>query len=479
MKRNVTLSDIERMEEKVNPLEPDEKLRSAYLDQALTYLNDFLEHLPGMPGYTQSKFEKLQALKIGEQPKPLELLLDVLKSEVDQGGINTASGRHMGFIPGGGLWASSVADMLAATTNRFAGVAYSNPGAVKIEQQLIEWLVSIIGYPAAAYGNLTSGGSVASLIAVKAARDHHRINADNVRKSVVYHTAHTHHCIHKALHTTGLHEAVMRVLPMTEIFRMDVDALHQAIKKDIANGLQPFLVAATAGSTDTGAVDDLSAIADICDGNNLWMHVDAAYGGFFILLEEVAPIFKGIERSHSIVLDPHKSLFLPYGSGAVLVRDRDILLSSNSSNAAYMKDAHDAADISPSDTGIELSRHNRALRMWLPLHLHGLKPFKAALREKLMLSQLFHKKIQELGFETGPATGLSVSIFRLPGDDDNRLNEKFIKAMHDDGTVFLSSTSIYGKLWIRCAVLSHRTHLREVEMALSMIVRCRDKVMAE
>lgn len=468
--------NIASIEEIARALDPDATRRAAYMDQAIAYVNTFLERLPAMPGYSGSGFEKLPSFKIEDDGKAMEVLLDILGKEVDKGGINTASGRHMGFIPGGGLWVSSVGDMLAAATNRFAGIAYSSPGAARIEHQLIEWLVSLISYPATAYGNLTSGGSIASLIAIKAARDHHRVDSTNVRKSVVYCTAHTHHCIHKALHTTGLHEAVVHTIPMTEAFKMDTDALGEAVEADSANGLQPFLVVATAGTTDTGAVDNMKAIADICECYNAWMHVDAAYGGFFLLLDEMRGKFEGIERAQSVVLDPHKSLFLPYGSGAVLVRERDVLLSSNSSRASYLKDAYAAENINPADTGIELSRHNRALRMWLPLHLHGLKPFKAALREKLMLSSLFHQRIRDLGFETGLAPDLSVSIFRLPGDDDNTLNERLINAIHADGTAFLSSTTIHGKLWIRCAILSHRTHLSEVEQAIEMVRRCREAI---
>lgn len=471
------MTDINNAEEIARELDPGKDRRSAFREEAVSYTEDFLQQLSGMPGYVPGGFEKLQALTIREEGKPLALLLDILENEVDRIGINTASGRHMGFIPGGGLWMSSIADMLAAATNRYAGIAYSNPGAVKIEDQLIRWLVAVMGYPGTAYGNLTSGGSIANLIAVKAARDHHRISSVNVSRSVVYFTAHTHHCIHKALHTTGLHEGIMKQVRMTTEYRMDTEALKAVIQEDIANGLQPFLVVASAGTTDTGAVDDMDTIADICEANHLWMHVDAAYGGFFMLLDEMKEKFRGIERSHSVVLDPHKTLFLPYGLGAVLVRNRDALLSSNAYKASYMKDSYDIDDVNPADTGIELSRHNRALRMWLPLHVHGTNAFRAALREKLLLSRFFYQRIRAMGFETGSEPDLSVSCFRLPGDPDNRLNQELIDAIHKDGTVFLSSTTIDGKRWIRCAVVSHRTHIKEIELALDMIERCKNKIM--
>lgn len=467
------LSELTKLSKK---LEPDTAERDAIRKAANHYAENFLEALPSMPGYSLSHAGKLTQSHFSSDGTSFDKILEILKNEVDNDGINTASGRHMGFIPGGGMWVSSIADMLAATTNRYAGIAFSNPGAVKIEHQVIEWLVSIVGYPREAHGNLTSGGSIANLIAVKAARDFYQINSTNVRKSVVYFTAHTHHCLRKALHTVGLHEAVMREVPMNDRFQMDTEALETAVVQDNTNGLHPFLIVASAGTTDTGAVDDMQRIADICETHNIWMHVDAAYGGFFVLLDEMANIFKGIERSHSVVLDPHKTLFLPYGSGTVLVRDRNTLLASNSSRASYLKDSYASEDISPADTGIELSRHNRALRMWLPLQLHGIKAFQAALQEKLLLTRHFYNRIAALGFETGPSPDLSVTLFRIKDDPDNDLNQKLINQIHQDGTVFLSSTIIERKAWIRCAIVSHRTHLSEVELALKMIERCGSEV---
>jgi glutamate/tyrosine decarboxylase-like PLP-dependent enzyme len=451
-------------------LEPDANHRSMIAAKTKEYAEHFLHTLPEMPAYTSGSFDQLESLKFEEEGKPVAGLLDILKNEVDAIGINTASGRHMGYIPGGGLWTSSVADMLAATTNRYAGIAFSNPGAVKIEQQVIHWLLSVIGYSQnKAYGNLTSGGSMANLIAVKAARDHHQINSSNVKKAVIYCTEHTHHCLHKAFHTTGLHEAILRQVPMNEKFQMDITALRKQLMMDKWDGLKPFLIVANAGTTDTGAIDDMDSISGICKEFNTWFHVDAAYGGFFMLIDEVKKKFKGIERSDSVVLDPHKTLFIPYGCGAILLRDKNILLSSNVYKASYLKDTYNVEDISPADTGIELTRHNRGLRIWLPLHLHGIKPFRAALEEKLELCRYFYQRITALGFETAAEPDLTITVFRWPDDEDNSINQKLMDRIHKDGRVFLSSTLINGKLWIRCALVSHRTHLKEIDLALQMI----------
>ncbi|MCB0274501.1 MAG: aminotransferase class V-fold PLP-dependent enzyme [Calditrichaeota bacterium] len=463
------MSTIELKENAAGILNPGQELRRDQLAKAAGYLEEFLEALPAMPGYTTGRCQKLPGLRIGENGKNLADLLDVLKNEVDAIGINSASGRHMGYIPGGGLWICAVADLLAAATNRYGGIAFSSPGTVAIEDQLITWLCNVVCYPAAAYGNLTSGGSTASLIALKAARDHHQIDSQKVRRSVIYLSAHAHHCLHKAIDYLGLGEAVVRTIELTPQFRLDPAALTRQIAADRQKGLRPFLVIGTAGTTDTGAVDPLEEMAAICRKNGCWFHVDAAYGGFFLLVEELRERFRGIEAADSLVLDPHKTLFMPFGSGAVLVRDKNNLLASNASHAAYMKDAAAVAEISPADTGLELTRHNRGLRMWLPLQLYGTGVFAEALAEKRQLCRYFHQQVGQLGLETGPEPDLSVAIFRCPDDPDNTKTQRLMDRIHRDGRVFLSSTVIAQKLWIRCAIVSHRSHREEVDLAIAMI----------
>jgi len=460
------------------PLEPDAADRATLMTAATQYIEEFLTTLPEQPGFRTGTLSQLKTMHIGNETKPLNTLLAVLRNEVDAVGINSASGKHMGYIPGGGLVASAVADLLAAAANRYPGIAYSSPGAVEIENQIIRWLTALVGYPESAHGNLTSGGSIANLIAIKAARDFHHVDSGNVKTAVIYFSSQTHHCVHKALHITGLHEAVWRPVGLNEQYQMDHRQLRQQIEADVAAGLNPFLVVATAGTTDTGAVDPLQEIAALCRRHHVWFHIDAAYGGFFMLADEVKDKFKGVELSDSIVMDPHKTLFMPYGSGVVLLRDRQILLASNAHQAAYMTDAYGREEIDPADAGPELSRHFRGLRMWLPLQLHGLAPFKAALTEKILLCRYFHDRVAALGFETGPAPDLSVAIFRYAGDPDNAINDRLIHALHADGRIFLSSTTIAGKRWIRCAVVHFRTHQGEIDLALEMIRTALQQVIA-
>lgn len=470
------MQDIRHLEDKARELDPQQEERSRIMEQSIAYIDSFLQELSSKPGYGYGDFERLSSMTIGEEGKTIQSILEVLKTEVDAVGISSASGRHLGFIPGGGLWASALADLLGDVSNKYSGIAFSGPGSVKMEAQVIQWMTAIIGYPANAFGNLTSGGSIANLIAVKAARDSRRIDSTNVTKAVIYCGEQTHHSVYKALDIVGLREAILQKIPLTENFRLDTEQLEQQLQKDKAAGLQPFLIVASAGTTDTGAVDPLNAIADIAEKHKAWFHVDAAYGGFFVLLEEMKDKFKGIERSNSVVLDPHKTLFLPFGSGAVLLRDKNVLLASNSSKASYLADTEDFGDINPADTGIELTRPNRGLRIWLPLQLHGVAAFKACLREKLELSNYFYREVSQLGFELGPQPDLTVSIFRIPSDPDNSKNQKLVDSIHKDGRVFLSSTIIKGKLWLRCAVVSHRTHKSEIDLTLKMLEENLQKV---
>jgi glutamate/tyrosine decarboxylase-like PLP-dependent enzyme len=467
---------IKELEQLARKLDPSQSERKAIWDQSQDYANQYINDLPSLPGYGYGSFDKLSSMKIEEQGKRIDQLIEVLKTEVDATGIASASGKHMGFIPGGGVWAASIADMLADTTNKYSGIAFSAPGAVKVENQVIRWLTTVVGYPAQSFGHLTSGGSIANLIAVKAARDSRGINSTNVKESVIYYGAQTHHSVNKALHITGLYEAVQRKIPLTNDFKLDLALLQQQLAEDKAAGLTPFLIIGSAGTTDTGAIDPLAELSRLATDYECWFHVDAAYGGFFMLVDEMKEKMKGIEKADSIVLDPHKTLFFPFGSGAVLLKDGNALLSSNSSRASYLVDTEDMDDISPADTGIELTRPNRGLRMWLPLQLHGIAPFRACLQEKILLTHYFYEQIQNLGFETGPTPELTVSIFRYPEGDSSRMNQQLVDAVHADGRVFLSSTIIDGKVWLRCAIVSHRTHLEDVDLALQMLRESVEKI---
>jgi len=457
-------------------LDPGAAERELLTDAAVSYAESFLVGIEALKAYESDSAPaaRLGAVRLGDEPTPADDVLRLLREAVDTPGINPASGGHVGYIPGGGLYASALGDYLAAVTNRYAGIWFASPGAAEMENLLLDWMAKLVGYPAGSGGNLASGGSIANLIAIVTARDARGLRGRDYARAVVYLSEQAHHCVDKALRIAGMGECGRRYVEMDERYRVRPDALEAAIAEDRAAGLIPWLVVASAGTTDVGAIDPLPEIGRIAREHGLWYHVDAAYGGFFALLDDVRPKLAGMEDSDSIVLDPHKGLFLPYGTGAVLVKDKAAMVAAHHYHAAYMQDAHvdDAAAVrSPADVSPELSKHFRGPRLWLPLLLHGLAPFRACLEEKLLLTQYFHERVASLGFETGPEPELSVSTYRwtrAAGDAD-AFNRALLERLHRDGRLFVSSTRLGGRFTLRMAALAFRTHLEHVDRLLGLL----------
>ncbi|MEO6684284.1 MAG: aminotransferase class V-fold PLP-dependent enzyme [Ginsengibacter sp.] len=465
------LQQLENLDKISRQLEFSRDERTNLLNTVGNYANTFLSGLDNVPTFSEKEPRKSLAI---HEKKSLEEILSLYQSEVAETGINAASGGHLGYIPGGGIFSAALADFLAAVTNPYAGVYYASPGAVLIENEVINWLKTIFSFPKSAVGNLASGGSISTLIALTAARDKHQIKNDRIKNSVVYVSEQIHHCFQKTLLIIGLEDIIIRYVPLDDADKMNPDALQEIIKKDIEAGLNPFLVAGTAGTTDTGTVDPLDKIADIAAQNKMWFHVDAAYGGFFILTSR-KDLLKGIEKADSLIVDPHKGMFLPYGLGAVLIKDEKAMLHSNHYLANYMQDAEEDGILtnSPANLSPELTKHFRGLRLWLPLQLHGTEPFIATLEEKLLLLQYFRTKLQEIGFNIGPTPDLSISYFWYPFENDsNEKNKQLMEAIHRDGSIFFSSSVIKKQYVIRIAILSFRTKLLHIEKAVEMIKLC-------
>ncbi|HLX12215.1 MAG TPA: aminotransferase class I/II-fold pyridoxal phosphate-dependent enzyme [Bacteroidota bacterium] len=468
------IESIKRLEKIARRLEPSPEQREHARASVLNYTENFLDHIYTLPAYVQSdeKGKGIYDSPISEQTVDIAAAIELFRKNVDSQGLNPASGGHLGYIPGGGIYYSALGDYLADVTNRFAGIYFASPGAVRMENMLIQWMSDAIGYPAEAGGNLTSGGSIANLMGIVTARDAHDLKAKEYEKSVIYLTSQAHHSIDKAIRIAGLRECVVRHIPVDERFRMDADAFEQAVVADKKAGLNPFLLIASAGTTDAGAVDPLHRLGEICKHHHLWFHADGAYGAFFVLCEEGKKILRGIESSDSAVMDPHKGLFLPYGTGAVLIRDKKKLFNSYWYQANYLQDAATTEELSPADLSPELTKHYRGLRMWLPLKLLGVTPFKAAIEEKLLLARYFHEEIQKIdGFEVGPYPDLSVVTYRyVPKKGDaNKFNEQLVKEIHKDGRVFISSTVLNGNFTLRVAILCFRTHLDTIDLALKVL----------
>lgn len=468
---------LKQLRELAAPLETSSDERATGLQKAGEHAERFLDSLPDLRVYSAAgpREEAMAAFALAEDPDTLDNALQTLDDFVDGIGHNLGSSRFFAYIPSGGLYQSALADYLAAVSNRYSGVGAAAPGATRMEDATLRWLANILGYPASAEGDLTSGGSMATLSAIVAAREACAMKSADVRDSVVYLTAHTHHTFQKALHIAGLGESVLRVVPLDADLRMDCEALRDHIQEDRDAGLKPWLIAATAGTTDAGAVDPLDAIADIALEFGLWMHVDAAYGGAFALCDAGRERLFGIARSDSLVLDPHKGFFLPCGIGVVLVRDGQKLFDAYHARGTYMQDVAGDTERSPCDYSAELTRPFRALRFWLPFKVHGSRAFAAALAEKLLLAEYFYDEVAKIrGIEPGPRPDLSVVTFRyrLEHGDSDRASRALLDAIQKDGRVFLTSTTIAGRFTIRMAILTYNTHLEDVELALQVIQEC-------
>jgi aromatic-L-amino-acid decarboxylase len=279
-----------------------------------------------------------------------------------------------------------------------------------------------------------------------------------------------HASISKAANLTGFSRRNLRIVPTDAELRMDPGALDAMVRADRADGLRPFLVVPSAGTTNTGAIDPLDAVADVAAAHGLWMHVDAAYGGFFQLTDRGRERFRGIDRADSITLDPHKGLFLPYGMGSLVVRDGAALRDAHFEGAAYLQDLAAEEEL-PNFTEYspELSRANRGFRLWLPLAVHGVSAFREALDEKLDLTDVLAEGLSAIPQVEIPwAPQLSVVAFRLR-DADEATNRAFLDAINASKRVFLSSTLVHGTYVLRACIVSHRTHRDRIEECIAIV----------
>lgn len=461
------------------------------VDLAVKRIARYVKTLPQQPAHDLSGAVELARSLVEPAPRegmPFERILDLLFDRAVPVSYNTAGPGYLAYIPGGGLLQTAVADLIGDAVNRYVGVWLAAPGMVQLEANVIRWLCDIAGFPKGASGFLTSGGSLANFSAVVTAR-RTRL-PERFLDGTLYCSDQVHHSVQKAAALAGFPEGSVREIPVDGAFRIRLDALRDRIVEDRRAGRLPFLIVGNAGTVNTGAVDDLVGLADIATRERCWLHVDGAYGGFFLLTERGRRVMRGIDRADSITLDPHKGLFLPYGTGALLVRDVETLRRAHALSADYlpaMQEAGDLVDfcqISP-----ELSRPPRGLRVWLPIKLHGIDAFQKALDEKLDLAEWAAAELERVpGVRIVARPQLSIVAFRLEpatparsgarvGERDlNRLNRLLLERINARRRVFLTGTMLDGRFVIRICVLSFRTHLDRMRQALEDIRSAVDEV---
>ncbi|UHQ98058.1 aminotransferase class I/II-fold pyridoxal phosphate-dependent enzyme (plasmid) [Natrinema zhouii] len=458
------------MDSSDNELELSPEKRHQMVEEATKRIWDHLENLQDQPAAdTENGAELAKQMQepLPEEPTSFEELLDLLFGDAIPCSVNTAHPGYLAYIPGGGLFHSAVADLISNSVNRYVGAWLTAPALARIEANVIEWFCEIVDYPEEAFGLLTTGGSMANLVATITARRENLSEA--FLDGVIYTSDQSHHSVAKAAVLAGFPAENVRSVPTNNEYQIRVDRLEEMIEEDRIGGKRPFLVVGSAGTTNTGAVDNLDALADLCDQEEMWLHADGAYGGFFTLTDKGRQQLSGIERCDSITLDPHKGLFLPYGTGALLVRNGQALARTHATDAEYIPDWDpDSEFVDFSHLSPELSRDFRGLRVWLPVKMHGIKPFRANLEEKLALARVATTEIKDIDHVRVVAEPqLSTLAFRIepPGIEGtalNELNQELLTAINRRGRVHLSGTTLNDRFTIRISVLSFRTHKEHI-----------------
>jgi aromatic-L-amino-acid/L-tryptophan decarboxylase len=450
------------------PLEPDKQQRDELSEAVLSYLDGWYQHAAEMPAFGTDIDPELIGL-LGRPPAEDGRSIHSILQDLDaagQSGMYHPSGGHMSYIPNAGLYSGALADLLGSGLNRYTGVTGAAPGMTAIEHGVVRWMLSLFDFGPEASGVLLSGGSTANFTGMVAARAA-RLGED-IQNAVVYVTGGTHHSAAKAARLAGIGDTRIRSVAADADLRMSPGALADAVTEDRNAGLEPFLVVGSAGTTDTGTVDPLDALADVAEQEGLWYHIDAAYGGFFVLTDRGKRTLEGINRADSLTLDPHKGLSIPFGVGALLVREEADLIDAHQGRGAYLVEDDvymGLRDIS--SLGLELSRPNRGLLVWLPLQLHGLAPFREALDTSLDLAQVAYQRLSGIeGIETPWPPDLSIVAFRF---EDDAMGRAALEAIKQDRRVHLSPTTIDGRFVLRFAILNRRSTEDHVHHAIDII----------
>ena len=443
-------------------------------------LERVIEHLTTLdrqPARGDMRVQELcRALKeqAPENGSELEPLLDLLFNTCIPRSFTTSGPGYLGYIPGGGIFPAALADLISNTANRYTGMWHGAPALVQLEANALDWIRDAMGFPAAARGLFTTGGSMANFNAIVCAREQRL--GPSIRDGVLYTSSQAHHSVAKSAKLAGIGHDQIRVVAVDGDFRLRVDLLAEAVRGDRARGFRPFLVVSSAGTTNTGAVDPLDAVADLCAQEDLWHHVDGAYGGFFHLSESLRPLLRGLSRADSLTLDPHKGLFLPYGTGALLVRDGNALRAVHASTASYLPDIPDLNEFyDPSQYGPELSRGFPGLRVWLTVKLFGMARIRAAILEKRELALEAADRIGRLpGVVMVARPQLSLFAFHLNCsgatlEGRNAMTRDLLERVVNRGKVMLTGCEVNGAFLARVCILSFRTRRPHVETCIQHV----------
>ncbi len=477
----------------------------AFIDGVADIYEELLTRLPDLPVAIDQGVDEVRAgvvVDVPDEPTPEVELIDYLRRMTFEHSALLGHPRFYAYVSGAGTVPGAAADLLASGINMNAGGWRLAPSAVEIEMALTRWFArSMFGMPDGSGGALTSGGALANLIALKIARDARAgwdIRAQGVSAGPplgFYFSSETHVVSDRAADMLGIGAANVRHVPVDDGYRMRVGELRTMIGRDRAAGVKPIAVVANAGTVSTGAIDDLAAVADICRDEDLWMHVDAAYGGPAMLADDLRPLFDGIEHADSIAFDPHKWLYTPHSGGCVLVRDMELM--RRAFDLEYV--AYIVKDEEHTDWGIDLGRHSPnfsrgfwSLRVWISLLAHGRDAYARRISHDAALARYLGALVEERDdLELMTPVGLSITCFRyVPGDlagDDaagreaylDRLNQRLMTALQLGGRAYCSNAVLGGRFCLRSCIVNYRTEAEDVEALIEIAVELGSKLDAE
>lgn len=380
--------------------------------------------------------------------------------------------RFFGFVPSPGNYVGALADFVVAGANPFVGTWFAGSGPAALELRTVDWLRRLCGLPDGAGGLFVSGGSAANLTALAVAR--HRMLGDRLDGAVAYLSDQTHSSLARALRVIGVPPAGIRKLASDADLRLAPAAVAAAVAADRAAGRRPFVVVATAGTTNTGAVDPLGELADLCAREGLWLHVDGAYGAPARLVERGRRLLADLGRADSLSLDPHKWLFQPFACGCVLLRERALLAETFAIRPEYLRDIdHDPlGEVHFADRGIELTRPFRALKLWLSLQVFGVAAFRAAVDRGIDLAEAAERRLRaSANWEVTTRAQLAIVSFRrrgLSGERADALHTAVVEGMVADGGALLTSTVIGGRTVLRLCAINPRTTEADLDRTLAL-----------
>jgi aromatic-L-amino-acid decarboxylase len=426
--------------------------------------------------------EKLLREPMPEEPSDFGSVFDEYLGKVAPNAVQLDHPQFFAFIPSAPNFISVLADALAAGTNVFAGTWLESSGPSQVEILVIDWFKQMLGLPAEAAGLLVSGGSVANLTALAAAR--HAALGDEAADAVVYFSDQTHASVDRALRLLGFRASRLRRIPTTKDLTLDLAELRKQLVVDRKAGLRPFAVIANAGTTNTGAIDPLTGIARLAREQELWFHVDAAYGGFAALTRRGRRLLEGIEQADSVVLDPHKWFYCPFEAGCVIVRRGHLMRETFHILPEYMTDvAREAHEVNFCDYGVQLTRGFRALKVWMAVKTFGARRFREVIDQCLDLAEYaaeLFRRSPHLEIVTPPSLGVFTFRYvpeRIRGaapeseQELNRLNAALVTRAIASQEIFLSSTRLGSRTVVRFCVLNHRTRKDDIRHALRQIER--------